>query len=45
MQGLHVFDPRAKTEIDLESAVEDDHERFLPISGPLLQSPKPLRCS
>ncbi len=26
MQGRHVFDPRAKTEIDLESAVEDDHE-------------------
>ena len=26
MQGLHVFNPRAKTEIDLESAVEDDHE-------------------
>ena len=26
MQGLHAFDPRAKTEIDLESVVEDDHE-------------------
>ncbi len=25
MQGLHVFDPHAKTVIDLESFVEDDH--------------------
>jgi len=25
MQGLHTFDPRAKTQIDLESVVEADH--------------------